>query len=180
MLRVRRLTVADAGAYRALRLRGLKEHPEAFTSDWEEDERLPVSHAEKRLKADPLRPHDGFWGAWLGTEMVGVVGLQGRYRQKERHNATVVGMYVPAEHARHGAGTALMASLLQYAWSLPALRQLDLTVTVGNGCAQRLYERFGFGVVGELPQAIGVAGRFYNKRILVLARPADHSGRNSL
>jgi hypothetical protein len=37
-MQIRRLEIsADAPLYRALRLRGLREHPDAFTSSFEED-----------------------------------------------------------------------------------------------------------------------------------------------
>jgi ribosomal protein S18 acetylase RimI-like enzyme len=73
-----------------------------------------------------------------------MVGLQGRYRPKERHNATVVGMFVAPEAGGRGLGLALMHDLLARARALPGLTQLDLTVTEGNDTAQRLYARCGF------------------------------------
>ena len=47
---MRRLGAADAPAWRELRLRGLREHPEAFTSSYEEDCEQPVAQAEQRLE----------------------------------------------------------------------------------------------------------------------------------
>jgi hypothetical protein len=37
--------------YRALRLRGLREHPDAFTSSFEEENLRPPADTEKRLAA---------------------------------------------------------------------------------------------------------------------------------
>ncbi len=166
---IRLLTPQDAPDYCALRLRALMDHPEAFTSSAEEEADRPLSWSETRLRADASKPHDHFLGAILDDELVGMVGLQGRYRPKERHNATVVGMFVAPEAGGRGLGLALMHDLLARARALPGLTQLDLTVTEGNDTAQRLYARCGFKVFGVLPRAIRVGGRYYAKVHMVLA-----------
>ena len=161
--RIRRLGSDDAAAYQALRLRALREHPEAFTSSFEEELGRPLTWAQARLRPDSQRPHDVFLGAFQGAVLLGMVGLQGRYRPKERHNATVVGMYVAPEAAGTGLGRRLMQALLDDARALPALARLDLTVTEGNAAAQGLYTRFGFTVFGIQPDAIRVDGRAWAK-----------------
>jgi ribosomal protein S18 acetylase RimI-like enzyme len=165
---IRRLAPCDAGAYRALRLRALREYPTAFTSsDAEEAARAP-GWSEQRLQPDPDKPHDFFLGAFQDEVLLGMAGLQGRYRPKERHNATVVSVFVAPEGARHGLGMALMQDLLARARALHGLEQLDLTVTEGNDTAQRLYARCGFSVYGVLPHAIKVNGRDHAKVLMVL------------
>ena len=42
---IRRLQPADAHLYRSLRLRALREHPDAFTSSYEDDRQQPVEAA---------------------------------------------------------------------------------------------------------------------------------------
>ena len=165
---IRLLAPDDAAVYRALRLRALREHPDAFTSSFEEEDLRPLSWSEARLEASPLRPHDFFLGAVLDGVLVGMVGLQGRYRAKERHNASVVGMFVAPEDSGLGLGRALMQDLLVRAHALPALEQLDLTVTQGNHRAQALYEQCGFSACGVLPHAIKVDGQDYAKVHMVL------------
>ena len=120
------------------------------------------------MSVDPQRPHDFFLGAFQEGVLVGMVGLQGRYRAKERHNASVVGMFVAPEAGGQGLGSALMQDLLERARALAALEQLDLTVTQGNERAQALYERYGFTVYGVLPHAIKVDGEDYAKVHMVL------------
>jgi RimJ/RimL family protein N-acetyltransferase len=165
---IRLLSPHDAPAYCALRLRALMDHPEAFTSSAEEEADKPLSWSEARLKADAGKPHDLFLGAFLDDRLVGMVGLQGRYRPKERHNATVVGMFVAPEAGGRGVGLTLMRELVARAQTLPDLTQLDLTVTEGNDTAQRLYERCGFKVFGVHPRAIRVGGTYHAKVLMTL------------
>lgn len=161
---VRVLGPDDAAAYQALRLRGLREHPQAFTSSAEQDADLPLAWAQRRLATDATRPHDFFLGAFDDAGVLaGMAGLQGYARPKQRHNASLVGMYVPLERAGIGLGRALLQALLARAIALPGLLQIDLTVTAGNRRAQALYEHCGFTVVGLWPRAILVDGIYHDK-----------------
>jgi len=157
------LAPADAAAYQALRLRGLADHPQAFTSSALEEAGRPLQWAQRRLSLAPGRPHDFFLGAFQDFILLGIVGLQGRYRLQERHNATVVGMYVAPEAAGSGVGRALLEQLLRQVATLDGLEQLDLTVTAGNARAQSLYAACGFAVFGTLPRAIKVGGQYFDK-----------------
>ena len=151
-MQIRRLAPADALSYRTLRLRALREHPDAFTSSWEEDREQPVEAAAARLAAQ------AFWGAFQGAELYGFVGLEREARAKNRHKATVVGMYVAPEVAGQGVGRALLSFLLAHARSL-GLGSLVLTVTDGNAAALNLYRAVGFRSFGIEPDAIRVDGR---------------------
>ena len=165
---IRPLTPADAAAYRSLRLEMLARHPDAFTSGAGEEALRPLAWTAQRLEAAPDKPHDLWLGAWDGEALVGCVGLAGRYRAKERHNATVVGMMVHPRARGQGLGQRLLAALLERARAIPTLVQLDLSVTQGNDSAQRLYEAAGFTVFGVHPAAIQVEGRYYAKVLMAL------------
>ena len=165
---IRRLAPSDAAGYRELRLRALREHADAFTSSFEEESARPLAWSEQRLGASANRPHDFFLGAFQGAMLVGMLGLQGRCRPKERHNASVVGMYVAPEAAGQGVGLALMQALLLQARACVDLEQIDLTVTAGNQRAQSMYARCGFVVFGVLPRAIKVQDQYFAKVHMVL------------
>lgn len=153
---IRRLQPADAQLYRSLRLRALREHPDAFTSSYEDDRDQPVEAAAARLA------QHAFWGAYGAGELYGVVGLEREPRAKNRHKATVVGMYVAPEAAGQGVGRALLAALVAHARA-EGLGSLVLTVTEGNTQAQALYAAAGFRSFGIEPDAIRIDGRSYAK-----------------
>jgi RimJ/RimL family protein N-acetyltransferase len=162
-LEIRPLAAPDAPAYRALRLRGLREHPEAFTSSYEEDAQQPLQVSEARLAAT----RQSFWGAFRGPELHGVVGLERETRAKNRHKARVVGMYVAPEAAGQGVGAALLQALLARCRA-EGLESLVLTVTEGSEAARRLYERCGFRSFGIEPRALKVGPEYYAKNHMVL------------
>jgi ribosomal protein S18 acetylase RimI-like enzyme len=157
-MQIRQLALDDAPAYRALRLRGLREHPEAFTSSWEEDQAKPLLSSQARLQD----PRTTFLGAFDGELLAGVVGLERLPRAKERHKGWVVGMYVAPEQGGRGFGRALLRAVCERAQT-EGLRDLLLSVTDGNATALRLYQAAGFVVVGREPRAVLVDGRFLDK-----------------
>src|SRR4030095_805508 len=85
-LLIRRLAPSDAAAYRALRLRGLDEHPDAFTSSADAEAAKPLSFTEDRLA--PASP-DVVYGAFVDGTLAGVVGIAREARAKNRHKAVV-------------------------------------------------------------------------------------------
>ena len=158
---VRMLGPADATLYRSLRLRALREHPDAFTSSYEQERDQPVEAAAQRLAAHP------FWGAYRHAELYGFVGLERELRPKGRHKATVMGMYVAPEAGGQGVGRSLLDALIAHA-RINGVESLVLTVTDGNERATRLYEAAGFRSFGVEPDAIRVAGRPYGKNHMQL------------
>jgi len=169
---VRTLAATDVDAYRALRQRGLAEHPEAFTSSADEEAALPGDKLARRLANDVARPYDAVFGAFAGGELAGLCGIEVDMRAKVRHKGHVFGMYVPAERAGRGIGAALIERVVAHARE-HGLKQLTLTVTAGNDAARRVYERAGFAIVGREPHAIRVDGRPHDKLFMVLFFPQE-------
>ena len=164
---IRRLEPRDAPAFHALRLRALREHPEAFTSSWEEEKDKPVEAAARRLDAADAAAPVKFWGAFLGPLLVGMVGLDRETRAKNRHKATLVAMYVAPEAGRRGIGRRLVNALLAEARAC-GIASLLLTVTHGNQGARELYARMGFFTFGIEPDAVRVDGRSHAKEHMYL------------
>ena len=156
--------------YRELRLRGLKEHPDAFTSSHAEESERPVAATERRIAPDSS---DWVFGAFIGGELAGVVGLSREPRAKNRHKASIFGMYVAPDHRRRGIGAGLLRHAIDSARAQSSLEQLVLTVTDTNVTARTLYEHFGFRSFGVEPRAISVGDTYFDKNhmILFLALP---------
>jgi ribosomal protein S18 acetylase RimI-like enzyme len=166
---IRRLTPEDVPVYRTLRLRALLEHPDAFTSSHAEDSEIPLSTTERRLEPDSP---DWVFGGFVADELAGIVGLSRERRAKNRHKASVFGMYVAPEHRRHGIGAALLRRVIETA-QLEGIEQLVLTVTDTNAPARTLYERSDFRSFGVEPRAIRVNDVYYDKNHMIhfLSRP---------
>jgi GNAT superfamily N-acetyltransferase len=164
---IRRLTRSDATAYRELRLRAFREHPEAFTSDFETEAKKPLAAAEQRLSS---APESKFWGAFSERPqaiLIGMVGLDRETRVKNRHKATVVGMYVTPEHAKQGIAQGLLTALITEARA-SGVELLVLTFTSVNQHVENLYRRAGFMTFGLEPGAIKVDNHAFDKTHMYL------------
>ena len=158
-MHLRRLEPPDAALYRAHRLRGLLDHPEAFTSSFEEEIQRPLADAERRLSG---ASRACMWGAFEDGELAGVFGFEREARLKNSHKATLIGMFVAPEFSGSGIGHALVEAVMQGARDA-GVSLLVLTVTEGNAQARALYTRAGFQTIGIEPDAIRVAGASYGK-----------------
>jgi ribosomal protein S18 acetylase RimI-like enzyme len=160
---VRRLTTADAAAYRALMLEAYAAHPSAFTTTVDERAGLPLRWWEERLGADAGTASVVYGAFDAAGVLVGAAGLSYETRQRARHKATLFGMAVLASARRSGCGQRLVLAVLAHARAIERLRLVQLTVTEGNSTAQALYERCGFQVFGVEPLAIAVDGALLAK-----------------
>ena len=160
---IRPLTAADAEQYRTFRLRGLREHSDAFRSSFEDESRRDIATTRERLTAGQ------FLGAFdKDRPLIGAIGLLLEAGLKTRHIGQVIGMYVIREHAGQGVGASLLQALIDQARSTTGLEQLLLTVTLSNAHAKRLYESVGFEVFGVEPRAIKVGAQYFDKAHMIL------------
>lgn len=155
---IRRLHPEDAASYRELRLRALREHPEAFATSYEEEQERSVAETAGRLAPGAEQVT---LGAFEQERLVGIATLIRPAKAKLRHRATLAAMYVVPEARERRLGRALLQQVLAVAeeWGVS---DVALAVTVGNDAARRLYAGAGFVSYGVEPRSLRVEGRFYD------------------
>ncbi len=163
---VRMLTEADAHAYRDVRLRSLHEHPEAFSTAFEEEQALPIQTTAERLRA--ASPERFILGAFVDDQLSGILGCHRSMGAKTRHKAHMGGMYVLPEARGRGIGNALLAETVARARSLPGLEELVLAVTVGNEQARRLYIQAGFEPYCVEPRYLKIGDQYFDIEWMIL------------
>ena len=167
-LNIRALTEDDAGDFRRLRLRALKEHPDAFGSSYEAESALPLEAVAGRMLRTAASPHDFTLGAYREGELVGMVGFFREQREKMRHKGTIWGMFVPSEEQGKGIGRALLTEAIARARLVPGLEQVGLAVVTPNRRARGLYASLGFETYGVEPNALVVDGEHLDEEFMVL------------
>ncbi|WP_284177748.1 N-acetyltransferase [Rhabdaerophilum sp. SD176] len=142
---IRRLGKADAPAFRAVRLRGLTDHPDAFTStakDWD----LPLEAYIERIEAGHvIGAFDPETGALLGHVFLPTHLATG---VKTCHKCEVWSVYVVPEGRGRGISEAMLSHAIELARSL-GFSWLKLQVGEHNAPARQTYERLGFEVYGR-------------------------------
>ena len=172
-LNIRALTEDDAKDFRRLRLRALKEHPEAFGSSYQTESALPLQEVAGRLRRASESPDDFTLGAYRQAELVGMVGFFRQRNDKERHKGSIRGMYVPFEEQGKGVGRALLTQAVERARLLAGLEQVGLAVVARNKRARSLYASLGFETYGVEPNALFVDGEYLDEELMVLRLSTD-------
>ena len=149
---LRRLTPADADAYRSFMLRAYADDPAAFTSTVAEREPLPLDWWRERVSDRP-EAEAAVIGAFEHDQLVGVAGLRFQHRPRTRHKGLLFGMAVAPAVRGRSVGRALVEAVVDRARDA-GLRVVQLTVMETNAPARQLYEACGFAAFGTEPLAI--------------------------
>jgi RimJ/RimL family protein N-acetyltransferase len=173
-LMVRALVPEDAAAFRELRIRALREHPEAFGRTPDEVDSVEIW--KQRLADDATSDLDFMVGAFDDDVLVGVAGCHRERFIKQRHIAHIWGVYVSAEHRNRGLGRALCTAVIERARAWPDLESIWLDVTTSNHTARALYVSCGFETVATKPRCLRVGDRYYDEELMALdlRKPAPH------
>ena len=165
---IRRLAVPDIDEFWALRLRALRENPEAYGRSYEETRDTPLADVRRRFAADWASSDAVVVGAFEDGRLVGIVGLRRQEPQRQRHKAMIWGVYVAAEVRGRGIGRALLAETLAQARAMPGLEQVQLTVGSRSPAARRLYASLGFEAFGLERRANKLGDEYVDEEHMVL------------
>lgn len=134
-----RATTADWRVVRDVRLRALKDAPEAFGSTYAREKAFAEADWTRRLAGE----NSVTFLARFGERTVGIVS--GR---NDGNGPELVSMWVEPATRGNGVAGALVAAVVDWA-AATGEKRIHLWVTAGNDSAYRLYERCGFVDTGE-------------------------------
>lgn len=158
---IEKLTKADWGAYKELRLRALREEPQAFDASF-------TSYANKG---------DEYWKdiaveltdarhLCLVAKRSGVIVAVGIVEfddnEKTRHVADLTFLYVLPDARGAGIGKGLLEHMLAAVQSRPDILKVNVRVCSVQHAAVHLYTDVGFKQVSEMKQERYVEGVYYD------------------
>ncbi|WP_193315577.1 GNAT family N-acetyltransferase [Janthinobacterium aquaticum] len=138
---LRALTADDAPAYRALRLAGISELPQAFCTTYALESSLPLGQISQRLQHTPLQR---IFGIFNDIQLIAIAGLRREPIAVVHDKATIWGVYVAPQARGQGLGRQLMHASIHHACTIPELARLRLAVAHDNQAALSLYLSCGF------------------------------------
>ena len=147
-----------------MRLRALKDNPEAFAATYEEALRRGKEQFIQRI--DPKE--DAFYLGAFESGLVGMVYFRRDEGRKNLHKGRVLSMYVQPESRGLGVGKALLQEVITHANRLSGLEQLHLMVVTTNDAARSLYRSMGFEVYGTVLKAFKVDEQYWDEELMVL------------
>ncbi|QEI05288.1 GNAT family N-acetyltransferase [Pigmentiphaga aceris] len=162
-MRVRQLATNDAAAFQALRLAGLRDHPENFGASYEAERQQSLDAVATRLTPGPDR---AVFGAEIDGVLVGVIGVYREAGLKQAHKGGIWGMYVDANYRGKGIAAALLQRVLSFATERDGWRQIRLSANAANTAAIRLYASHGFVQYGVERGALLVDGVLHDEVLM--------------
>jgi ribosomal protein S18 acetylase RimI-like enzyme len=131
-------------------------NPEAFGSTFEAENTRPLTFFSERLGGSAS------FGAFHGSELMGIAGLLIPEGQKQAHKGLLVGMYVRPAARNIGVAQRLVEAIVEFAHHRVELIQLAV-VSDNEQARRRLYERLGFVEHGIEKKALKQEGRYYDE-----------------
>lgn len=138
---------------------------------------------------DPLEQEVAFLTDILGSEtkmmiacvidgeVAGNCQINFYNRIKTRHRASVA-IAIRKKYWGLGIGTEMFREMIAAANRRQGILQLELEFIEGNERARRLYEKMGFGIVSERPDAIRLRDGSFRKEYTMIKKLAQQSGQD--
>lgn len=149
-LSVREFTPDEWPLYRELRLRALRDAPDAFGSTHAHEAEREEEDWKSRLARGATSAHDLPLVAEVDRQPVGLAWA--RIDALDQTVAHLFQVWVAPTHRHLGVAHALLHAAIAWARAAHAQR-LVLDVTCGNTPAERMYRRAGFVSMGD-PQPL--------------------------
>lgn len=169
---IRRLTPDDAEAFRRVRLRGLTDHPDAFTStpaDWD----VPLAAYIERIQAGHvIGAFDPVDGTLLGHVFL---PIHLATAVKTKHKCELWSVYVVPEARGRNIAAAMIAEAIRVARA-HGFSWLKLQVGEHNQAARKTYEGLGFVVYGREEDYLRLADGRSITELLMQLRLDQQSG----
>lgn len=147
--------------YRDLRLEALKNAPTAFEASPEEYTDKKDDYWYKKLK-NYQRQEEIILFAEDNGQLIGIVGVDFNSQIKRKHAVTIVGTYVKPKYQGQGIASMLVEAILKEIGHKPGVVKIDLDVNTENPAGIKLYEKFGFKIVGTYQKELYVNGKYYD------------------
>lgn len=104
---------------------------------------------------------------WIERKLVSVAQLNVAGRPRIQHNSEI-SISVSEKYWGIGVGSAVMEELIKFAKENPTIKNVSLGVKATNEKAIKLYEKFGFEVVGVHKNYFNINGEYTDSLIMGL------------
>lgn len=165
-LTLSRLKLDEWEAYREIRLESLLDSSEAFGMSYEEEKRRSDLYWQQIVKRYAIGFFDWMFVAKIDGRIIGTTGAFCQPYTKKRHVITIINVYVRKQFRNQGIARQLFDHVLQFIKHDPQIIKIKLTVNPNQEKALKMYQNYGFEVVGKMKKELKINERFYDEWIL--------------
>lgn len=163
---LRKLQPHESSIYRLIRLACLKNAPQFFGSTFEEESQTPRLKFETYIENNE-RDHFMF-GAFDNETLIGITGFERMKRARDRHRGELVQVYIESQYRGQNIGARLLRAVVEHAFTLDGIEQIQLSLIAGNESAGRLYEKIGFRTFGIQPRYFKMGENYTDQQLMQL------------
>lgn len=165
-LEIKPLPPEEWHKYREFRVNALKQSPNEFIRDFEEEAHIPKEVWVRKLKE--AQKGEKFWlffGMEVGRDPVAMISASLGEGNKINHIATIAGPYVLPENREDGLDIKLIKTIIQELEKNPGIRKMRAFVAIDQRELVSTYVNLGFDVMGELVGEIKTEKGYMNEYV---------------
>lgn len=165
-IKISKINVDEWEKLKELRLEALKLEAFSFGSSYEDS----LKSLDTKWKDQLQRSLDENLSVMLfakdGNDLVGMIGAFWDDREKTKHVGNIFGVYVKSSYRGKGIGGLLMKAILGKLDSMLHIEKIKLSVVIQQIPALKMYEKYGFKIVGKCEKELCVDGVYYDEYIM--------------
>lgn len=115
-------------------------------------------------------------GAFQGKELVGITAFSANEKEKTKHIATILQVFVEPKMQGKGIGKNLMIETVSEGFKNPEIEQILLGVICGNQNAEKIYRDLGFQEYGLQKNYLKTEDGYLDHLLMVLTRENFNTG----
>ncbi|WP_299275144.1 GNAT family protein [uncultured Psychroserpens sp.] len=165
-IQIRKLSPNESNSYRHIRLECLKNYPEYFTTDYQDEilkERLFFQPFIEQSDANNF-----VIGAFSNNNLIGISGFKRNERRKASHGGIIIQVYVNPEYQGKSIGSNMIKATLNEAFTLDGIEQIEIGVIAINENAENIYKKIGFQEFGLQKNFLKINDKYYDHRMLMI------------
>lgn len=148
--------------YKNLFLEALKTEPTAFLTSFEEK----INDSDSTWKEWAKKSIPNMLFCLDDNKPIGQVGYFIGSHLKEKHVATIWGMYVNPNYRGKKLGKQLLSQLIKEISINPEISKIKLGVNADQTAAYKLYTSLGFRKSGRLVSELKVGNKYYDEILM--------------
>lgn len=165
-IQIRKLLPKESESYREIRLQCLKNYPEYFTTNYEDEKTKNKLLFQQFIEESNT---DNFViGAFLNKQLIGISGFKRQERRKVNHSGIIIQVYVNPEYQGNKIGSNLMQSTLTEAFKIDGIEQIEIGVISSNEKAENIYKKIGFKEFGLQKNFLKINDAYYHHKMMMI------------
>ena len=165
-IETRKLLPNESNSYRELRLECLKNYPNNFTSNYQDEKAKTKLFFQPHIEQSDV--NNFVIGAFHNTNLVGISGFNRHERLKVNHSGIIIQVYVKPKYQGNSIGLNIVKSTLDEAFKINGIEQIEIDVITVNKNAAKIYEKIGFETYGIQKNFLKIDNSYYDHKMMMI------------